>query len=198
MSPRTAHRLSSAAIVLALASPRFAAGAPEQTGKAPAAPAPSSPSKKTSSSPSSSSQKVFSSPKAAAEALISAAAAVRRPGPHRDPRTGRRRPRRLGGPRPVQEHGQPRSPRKGLEKHSVVTDPKNASRMILTIGDEDWPTPIPIVEGRRKAGGSTRRRARRRSSTAASDATSSTRSRSAADTSRRSTSTPRRSATARA
>jgi Protein of unknown function (DUF2950) len=32
------------------------------------------------------------------------------------------------------------------EKNAVVIDPKNPKRAILSIGDEDWPSPIPIVE----------------------------------------------------
>ena len=144
MSPRTAHRLSSAAIVFALASPRFAAGAAEQTAKAPAAPAPSSPSKKVSSSSSSSSQRVFSSPKAAADALISAAARYDVPALTE-----------ILGPDGIdlvisEDVVQSRNTagafaRNGLEKRSVVADPKNPNHMILTIGDEDFPTAIPIV-----------------------------------------------------
>jgi len=39
---------------------------------------------------------------------------------------------------------------KAREKHAVVIDPKNSKRAILSIGDEDWPLPIPIVEKRGK------------------------------------------------
>jgi hypothetical protein len=31
------------------------------------------------------------------------------------------------------------------EKSDVVVDPKNANRATLVIGDEDWPSPLPIV-----------------------------------------------------
>jgi hypothetical protein len=31
------------------------------------------------------------------------------------------------------------------EKESVVVDPQNKNRAILSIGDEDWPFPVPIV-----------------------------------------------------
>jgi hypothetical protein len=147
MIPRTPRGWALAAIVFALASTRFASGAPEQTGKAPAAPAPSSPSKKTSSS-SSSSQKIFSSPKAAAEALISAAERFDVPALTE-----------ILGPDGIdlvvsEDLVQSRNTadafaRKALEKHSVVTDKKNANRMILTIGEEDWPTPIPIVRAQK-------------------------------------------------
>jgi hypothetical protein len=30
-------------------------------------------------------------------------------------------------------------------KHRVIADPRNANRMILAIGDADWPFPVPIV-----------------------------------------------------
>ena len=36
-------------------------------------------------------------------------------------------------------------PRKAHEKMEVVIDPKNPKRAILTVGNEDWPSPIPIV-----------------------------------------------------
>lgn len=35
---------------------------------------------------------------------------------------------------------------KARAKHAVLIDPKNPKRAILSIGDEDWPLPIPIVE----------------------------------------------------
>jgi hypothetical protein len=34
---------------------------------------------------------------------------------------------------------------KAREKNEVVIDPKNANRAILSVGDEDWPAPVPIV-----------------------------------------------------
>ncbi len=143
MSPRTVRSLSSAAIVFALASPRFVTGAPEQTGKAPTAPAPSSPSKKISSS-SSSSQKVFSSPKEAADALIAAAdpfdaaalKAILGPGGEK----------LVATKDPVLDKLQGQSfVAKAREKTAVVLDEKNPDRATLTIGNEDWPAPIPIV-----------------------------------------------------
>jgi hypothetical protein len=39
---------------------------------------------------------------------------------------------------------------KAREKHAVVIDPKNSKRATLSIGEEDWPLPIPIVEKRGK------------------------------------------------
>ena len=146
-SGRAARVGAFAAIAFALASAPFALAAPETTsGKAPASPAPSSPSKKISSSPSSSSssQKSFSTAKAAAEALISAAA--RFDVPELTEILGKDGVDLVVSEDKVQDRNNAGAfARKGLEKHAVVADPKNASRMILTIGDEDWPTPIPIV-----------------------------------------------------
>jgi hypothetical protein len=34
---------------------------------------------------------------------------------------------------------------KASEKHEVTMDPKNSTRAILTVGNADWPLPIPIV-----------------------------------------------------
>ena len=31
------------------------------------------------------------------------------------------------------------------EKHQLIADPRNSGRVILSIGDEDWPFPVPIV-----------------------------------------------------
>lgn len=146
MSLRTVYRLFPAAIVFALASSQFTVAAPDQTGKAPAAPAPSSPSKKISSS--SSSQRSFSSPQAAADALISAAA-----------RYDVAALTEILGPDGIdlvisEDTVQSRNTagafaRRGLEKHSVVADPRNPSHMILTVGDDDYPTAIPIVKAQK-------------------------------------------------
>jgi len=143
---RTARGLSLVAISFALASPRFASGAPEQTGKAPAAPAPSSPSKKISSS-SSSSQKIFSSPKAAADAVISAAA--RFDVPVLTEILGPDGVDLFSTEDPVQDRKAAGAfARQGLAKYRVVTDPKNANRAILFVGDEDWPSPVPLVRAK--------------------------------------------------
>ena len=141
MSPRTVRHLSSAAIVFALASPHSAAAAPDQTGKAPAAPAPSSPSKKI---PSSSSQKSFSSPRAAGDALIAAA----------DPYDVAALKANFGpdGASLVvtkdavldKLQGEAFAA-KAREKSAIVLDEKNPDRATLTVGNEDWPMPIPIV-----------------------------------------------------
>ncbi len=39
---------------------------------------------------------------------------------------------------------------KAREKKSIRIDPKNGSRATLTVGDDDWPFPIPIVRKGRK------------------------------------------------
>jgi len=36
------------------------------------------------------------------------------------------------------------------EKHELITDPRNPNRVILSIGDEDWPFPVPIVRSKDK------------------------------------------------
>ena len=93
-------------------------------------------------------QKIFSSPNAAAEALISAAANFDVPALTE-----------ILGPDGIdlvvsEDKVQDRNTagafaRKGLEKHSVKADPKHAGRMILVIGDDDYPTAIPIVRAQK-------------------------------------------------
>jgi hypothetical protein len=39
---------------------------------------------------------------------------------------------------------------KARERHTVIIDPKNSKRAVLSVGNEDWPLPIPIVEDRGK------------------------------------------------
>ena len=40
--------------------------------------------------------------------------------------------------------------RKAQEKKVITTDPRNGSRAILTVGNDDWPFPVPIVRRGRK------------------------------------------------
>lgn len=40
--------------------------------------------------------------------------------------------------------------RKAQEKHTVTIDPKNGSRATLSVGNDDWPFPVPIVRKARK------------------------------------------------
>ncbi len=144
---RAARANAFAAIAFALASSQFALAATEASARnGAAAPAPSSPSKQKSSSPSS--QRIFSSPNAAADALISAAARFDVP-----------ELTEILGPDGIdlvvsEDKVQDKNTagafaRKGLEKHSVVADPKNAGRMILHVGDDDYPTAIPIVRAQK-------------------------------------------------
>ncbi len=128
-------------------STEFALAAPQVSGKAQAAPAPSSPSKKSSSSssPSSSSQKVFSSPKEAAEALIAAAdsfdvAALKAI-------LGPDGAKLVVTKDAVLDKLQAESfAAKAREKNAIVLDEKNPNRATLTVGELDWPVPIPIVK----------------------------------------------------
>ncbi len=52
---------------------------------------------------------------------------------------------------PVQDKNQAAAfAAQGREKHVIVKDPKNAKRATLSVGNEDWPLPIPIVrDGKR-------------------------------------------------
>ena len=89
-------------------------------------------------------QQTFDTPKAAADALIAAAATYDVPALEE-----------ILGPDgkglvvtsdPVQDKNQLETfAAKAREKMDVVLDAKNPSRAILTVGDEDWPTPVPIV-----------------------------------------------------
>ena len=36
------------------------------------------------------------------------------------------------------------------EKHRLIADPRNSNRMILSIGGEDWPFPVPLVRSNGK------------------------------------------------
>jgi hypothetical protein len=89
-------------------------------------------------------QRTFDTPKAAADALIAAAATFDVPalkeilGPHgadlvvtRDPVLDRNQAEAFAA--------------KAHEKSDVVLDAKNPNRAILSVGDGDWPLPIPIV-----------------------------------------------------
>jgi hypothetical protein len=110
----------------------LSAAAPESPGKAGAAPA---------SSPR---QKLFSSPKAAAEAVISAAA--RYDVPALTEILGQDGVDLFATEDPVQDRNRAGAfARQGLEKHHVVIDPKNPGRATLFVGDEDWPSPVPLV-----------------------------------------------------
>jgi hypothetical protein len=92
-----------------------------------------------------SAQKTFSSPKEAADALISAAA--RFDVPALTEILGKDGVALVTSSDAVQDKNQAAAfARRALEKHAVVPDKKHAGQMILTVGDQDWPTPIPIVK----------------------------------------------------
>ena len=89
-------------------------------------------------------QRTFDTPRAAADALIAAAADYDVPAL-----------KAILGPAgvdlvvtedAVQDRNQGAAfAARAREKSEIVTDPKNANRAILVIGDQDWPSPIPIV-----------------------------------------------------
>ena len=94
--------------------------------------------------PSAAGQQTFDTPKAAADALIAAAATYDVPALEK-----------ILGPDgkglvvtsdPVQDKNQLEAfAAKAHEKMEIDLDAKDANRAILTVGDEDWPTPVPIV-----------------------------------------------------
>jgi hypothetical protein len=89
-------------------------------------------------------QKTFSSPKAAAEALISAAARFDVPALTEILGNGIDL---VVSEDKVQDRNLAAAfGRKGLEKHSVVPDAKHPGRMILVVGEDDFPSPFPIVK----------------------------------------------------
>ena len=90
-------------------------------------------------------QETFSSPKAAAEALITAAARFDVPALAKI--LGPDGINLVTSKDAVQDRNQAGAfARRALEKHEIVPDKKHPGRMILVIGDEDYPSPIPIVK----------------------------------------------------
>lgn len=91
------------------------------------------------------SQKSFDTPQMAADALIAAARSYDLPalkeilGPGCDDI--------LTSQDPVQDKNRAAEfAAKADEKHSVEIDPKNSKRAILSVGNDDWPLPIPAIE----------------------------------------------------
>ncbi len=123
---RSLHLLRVAAGVLALI---FSAGAGAQEKPSPAPAA---------------AQKAFATAREAAEALVSASESFDAPAM-----------KAILGPdgEDLVVTGEPVKDRdaatafaaKAREKLTVVADPKNPNRAILSVGDQDWPLPIPIV-----------------------------------------------------
>jgi hypothetical protein len=100
--------------------------------------------KSKSSNPAAARQRTFDTPKAAADALVAAAASDDLPAL-----------KEILGPDganlvvtkdPVQDKNQLAAfAAKAGEKSAIVLDPKNPNLATLSIGDQDWPMPIPIV-----------------------------------------------------
>ena len=89
-------------------------------------------------------QKIFASPNAAAEAVITAAA--RYDVPALTEILGPDGVDLFATEDPVQDRKAAGAfARQGLAKHRVEIDPKNAGRATLFVGDEDWPSPVPLV-----------------------------------------------------
>lgn len=90
-------------------------------------------------------QKTFATPKEAVDALIQAAEVFDVPalkailGPHGEDL--------VSSEDPVQDKNKAGVfAAKARQKSDVTVDPQNSNRAILSVGDEDWPLPIPIVK----------------------------------------------------
>jgi hypothetical protein len=90
-------------------------------------------------------QKTFGTPKEAVDALIQAAEVFDVPalkailGPHGEDL--------VSSEDPVQDKNRAGVfAAKARQKSDVTVDPQNSNRAILSVGDEDWPLPIPIVK----------------------------------------------------
>jgi hypothetical protein len=97
------------------------------------------------STPSKSAQKAFATPKEASEALIRALEPLDVPalkeilGPGGEDL--------VASEDPVQDKNNAAAfATKAREKNEVVIDPKNSGRAILSVGNDDWPLPIPLVK----------------------------------------------------
>jgi len=97
------------------------------------------------STPSKSAQKAFATPKEASEALIRALEPFDVPalkeilGPGGEDL--------VASEDPVQDKNNAAAfATKAREKNEVVIDPKNSGRAILSVGNDDWPLPIPLVK----------------------------------------------------
>jgi hypothetical protein len=101
-------------------------------------------SEKQANTPSQPAQKSFATPKEAAEAFIQATETFDLPalkeilGPHGDDIVSSEDPVR-------DKNNAAGFAAKAREKNEVVIDPKNSKRAILSVGNDDWPLPIPLV-----------------------------------------------------
>jgi hypothetical protein len=96
------------------------------------------------SMPTQAAQKAFGTPKEASEALILATATYDLPalteilGPHGKDL--------VSSEDPVRDKNIAAAfAAKAQEKNQITIDPKNSNRAILSVGNEDWPLPIPLV-----------------------------------------------------
>jgi len=100
--------------------------------------------KSKSSHPTAARQTTFDTPKAAADALVAAAASDDLPALKEI--LGPDGANLVATKDPVQDKNQLAAfAAKAKEKSEIVPDPKNPNRATLSIGDQDWPMPIPIV-----------------------------------------------------
>ena len=95
--------------------------------------------------PSAQAQKVYDTPQKAAEALIQAAASYDVPVLLEI--FGRDGKDFIASADPAQDKNIAAAfAKKAKEKNVVTIDPKNKARAILSVGNDDWPLPIPIVK----------------------------------------------------
>jgi hypothetical protein len=96
------------------------------------------------STPSQAAQKAFATPKQASEALIQAAETFNLPelkeilGPDGEDLVASKDPVR-------DKNIAAAFATKAHEKNQVIVDPKNSRRAILSVGNDEWPVPIPLV-----------------------------------------------------
>ncbi len=96
-------------------------------------------------STSASGQKTFATSKEAADALIQAAQSFDVPALEQILGAGSED--LVSSEDPVQDKNSSLAfAAKAQEKNSIVVDPKNADRATLVVGNDDWPTPIPILK----------------------------------------------------
>lgn len=89
-------------------------------------------------------QKTFASPKEAAEALIQAAENF--DGPALKAIFGPDGEDLVSSADPVRDKNNAAAfAAKARQKNTTTVDPKNPKRAILSVGDDDWPVPVPIV-----------------------------------------------------
>lgn len=94
-------------------------------------------------------QQRFDSAEAAAQAVIDAAAA--HDGARLTAIFGPQAKGLLTSGNPSQDQNeQAEFSKLASDKHQLVTDPRNPGRVILSIGEEDWPFPVPIVRANGK------------------------------------------------